>query len=343
MKLSHEAWRPENRELVKNICPVGNMILHFWCAHKFLYKAGVPEYPATDPTRIEWLRGWYSHMRSLQQFLDQEEIQKCLPRSSFPFNQTSMDEIVAWTYKTIGNSSLGEEPRLLFNSATGLIHIPSFAFSSALRHNRRNVHPKNRVCIPMADPSCWPTTAVYQPDSCSLCCDPNKGPFGDPACWRSGRTYERCCQQDFRNVKCEEIRKSTPGCIDCPQSLSFFCEEAHKFDTVKAWQHMNETYHEYLAELNTTRDLKLEIETNITQLASLEPIFRNLVNGQVVPNQTLYALQTSRGDRSRFEALNRTLSWLMADIRPPVAGNHSVIAKVCCCSSPVSLHTNGRS
>ena len=331
MKLSHEAWRPENRELIKNICPVGNMILHFWCAHQYLYKAGVPEHAGNETMRWSWLRAWYAHMRAMQQLLDQEEIMKCLPRSVFPFTTNSTQELFAWSYASIGNSSKGEEPRLLFNSNTGLIHLPSFVFSGRLEHSRRNVSPKNRVCIPLSDASCWPLRAQYQPDSCSLCCDPNKGPFGDPSCWRNGRTYERCCQQDFKNVKCEEIRKSTPGCIDCAQSLSFFCEEAHRFDAVKAWQHMNETYHEYLAELNITRDLKLEIETNKTQIASLEPLFNKLLKSDVVPQQTAYYMHVSnnqfRKHISKVRAENRTLEWLKSEVRPPVAGNHSIVAK----------------
>jgi hypothetical protein len=337
MKLSHEAWRPENRELIKNLCPVGNVILHFWCAHQFLIKAGVPGYSVNETETWNLLRAWYAHMRSLQQWLDQEEIMKCLPRSSFPFNESSSQDIVAWVYKAIGNATLGEEPKLLFNSGTGLIHLPSFVFTGKLKHSRRNVNPKNRVCIPIADPSCWPLKALYQADSCSLCCDPNKGPFGDPSCWRGGRTYERCCQQDFRNVKCEEIRKSTPGCIDCAQSLSFFCEEAHRFDAVKAWQHMNETYYEYLAELNITRDLKIEVAQNSSQLEAIEPLFRDLLANEVVPQQTQYMMQRSsseyREKLSRVQFANRTLSWLMHEIRPPVARNHSTVAKVCLTNS----------
>lgn len=279
-------------------------------------------------------------MKSLQQFLDQEELMKCLPRSSFPFNESTLNDFVDWTYKSIGNSSLGEEPRLLFNSGTGLIHVPSFIYSGRLEHSRRNVNPKNRVCIPLPDPSCWPLTATWQVDSCSLCCDPNKGPYGDPSCWRNGRTFERCCQQDFRHVKCEEIRKSTPGCIDCPQSLSFYCEEAHKFDTVKAWQHMNETYHEYLAELNISRDLRLEIASNQSQLEDLEKQFYSLLP-HVVSQQSRINLVTQSDEyrlhATRVDFFNDTLNWLLDDVRPPVAKNHSVVAKVCLHRNPFSV------
>ena len=306
-------------------------MLHFWCAHQYLYKAGSPQVSVDESARWTFLRAWYVHMRSVQQFIDQPEISACLRRSSFPFNENSTDAFSNWTYKAIGNSTAGEEPKLLFNSATGLVHLPSFVFSHPLRHSRRNIAPKNRACIPLPDRSCWPTTAVWQADSCSLCCDPNKGPFGDASCWRNGRTYERCCQQDFKNVKCEEIRKSTPGCLDCAQSLSFFCEEHHKFDAVKAWQLMNHTWHEYLGEQNNSATLRTEVAGNTTLVAEWHKAYLEILP-DMVRAETEWMTVSERDDvrlaRSVLHAENDTLAWLMRDVRKPIFGNFTIVKRV---------------
>ena len=164
---------------------MGNMILHFWCAHQFLYKAGVPSVNLDEAQRWNMLRGWYAHMKSLQSFIVLPEIQTCLKRSSFPFNDDTVTGLHDWTFKAIGNATMGEEPKLLFNTGTGLIDIRSFAFPLGLRHSRRNVNPKNRVCLPLLDRTCWPEKAHWQVDSCTICCDPSKGPFGYPSCWQN--------------------------------------------------------------------------------------------------------------------------------------------------------------
>ena len=276
-------------------------------------------------------------MRSVQQFVDLPEIASCLPRSSFPFSEDSFWEFSNWTYAKIGNSSKGEEPKLLFNSATGLIHIQSFAYTGTLRHSRRKVNPKNKVCLPIKDGSCWPVKAQWQIDSCSLCCDPNKGPFGDPSCWTRAdergipRTFERCCQTDFKNVMCEEIRKSTPGCLDCAQSLSFYCEEAHKFRAVKAWQAMNETWFEYLEEQNKSRDFRAEVAGNRSLLAEREKTYISMIPEKVELDTKW---ETSMGQRAEYRALesrvrqdNATLGWLNDDFRNPIFGNFSAVKK----------------
>lgn len=336
--LSHEAWRPENRELIKHSCPGGNMILHFWCAHQFLYKSGTPGAQVSEAERWDMLRAWYGHMRAVQQFVDLPEMASCLPRSSFPFGEESFWDFSNWTYKAIGNSTMGEEPRLLFNSVTGLIHIPSFGYSGPLVHSRRKINPKNKVCIPLKDASCWPLTAQWQIDSCSLCCDPNKGPNGDSSCWGRPdergvpRSYDRCCQTDFRNVMCEEIRKSTPGCLDCPQSLSFFCEEAHRFRAVKAWQAMNETWYEYLEEQNKSRDFRSEILGNTSLVSDREIPFFKLIP-QIVELEAQYYADAKiasgeyRSILSRVNQDNATLDWLKREVREPVYKNYTAVKK----------------
>lgn len=312
------------------------MILHFWCSHQYLYKAGSTNIPADEATRWKYLRAWYAHMRALQIWTDQTEVVTCLSRSSFPFTNSSAEALIAWSHKSIGNATLGEEPKLMFNTATGLVHMPSFSFAVPLRHSRRSVAPKNKVCLPLADPSCWPLTAAWQADSCSLCCDPNKGPFGDPSCWgRSGRTYERCCQQDFKNVKCEEIRKSTPGCIDCPQTLAFFCEEAHKFDAVKAWQAMNETWHEYLHQMNESKTFLAEVEGNKSLVAEREIPFLDRIRNTVRLEGERFAQESTDAYKlwvSRVRVENDTIAWLREDVRNPVLKNHTVVKRVCDCT-----------
>lgn len=299
------------------------MLLHFWCAHQYLFKAGSPQVEVqNDSERWDFLRAWYAHMRAAQQFIALPEITACLKRSSFPFNETTTELFSNWTYSSIGNSSLGEEPRLLFNSATGLVHIPSFAFPHALRHSRRSIAPRNKVCLPLADATCWPVTAAWQADSCTLCCDPSKGPFGDPSCWRNGRSFERCCQQDFRNVMCEEIRKSTPGCLDCPQSLSYFCEEVHKFRAVKAWHYMNETYYAYLGEVKVTRELEEEVAGNSTTLSRKSEMYKSILPDFVREDSKIFAQKIfHKLDISRVTAHNSTLHWMQTEVKKPIMGN----------------------
>ena len=291
----------------------------------------MPSVNLDEAQRWNMLRGWYAHMKSLQSFIVLPEIQTCLKRSSFPFNDDTVTGLHDWTFKAIGNATMGEEPKLLFNTGTGLIDIRSFAFPLGLRHSRRNVNPKNRVCLPLLDRTCWPEKAHWQVDSCTICCDPSKGPFGDPSCWQNGRSYERCCQQDFKGVMCDEIRKSTPGCLDCPQHLSFFCEEEHRFRVVRAWSLMNETFWKHKEELNTTRDLERDLQYIETRIELFESLFNESLP-RLVANQSAFlsALQLDPAKRILEFQINRqndTLRHYLTTVRAPIASNYTLVKR----------------
>ena len=299
------------------MCAVGNMILHFWCSHQFLYRAGSPTEHVSESGRWNLLRGWYSHMNALRQFIELPELQTCLKRSSFPFNDSTIASVTDWVAKSIGNGT--EEPKLLFNQGTGLIDIRSFTFASSLKHSRRNVAPKNRVCLPLADPTCWPEKAHWQTESCTLCCDPTKGPFGDPGCWTGNRSWARCCQPDFSGVMCDEIRRSTPGCLDCPQHLSFYCEEEHKFRVVRAWSSMNETFWKHKEEFNNTRDLQLGVFENEKKLELFDSLFKSSLI-HFVGNQTRFLAVQRRVYEFQILRQNQTIAKMQTARKPVDAG-----------------------
>jgi chromosome segregation ATPase len=130
---------------------------------------------------------------------------------------------------------------------------------------------------------------------------------------------------------CEEIRKSTPGCLDCPQSLSFFCEEAHKFRAVKAWQHMNETWFEYLEEQNRSKDFRAEINGNLSLVHQREKEYLELLTPEFVNLESAWLITTQSDEyrrvESRIDQANATLQWQEGEIRSPVFKNFTAVKK----------------
>ncbi|KAF4677431.1 hypothetical protein FOL47_001643 [Perkinsus chesapeaki] len=129
--LGQEAWRDYNREMIKWACPVGNMLLHFWCVHQYLIKLSDPEprkYDDVDGLNEQLrLQGWY-----------------------------------------------------------------------------------------------------------------------------------------------QEIRKEEEGCVDCPRSLSYYCDEEHKFRMVKAWHVMNESLYAYNAQLKKLGELEDKTASFVANLTLAE-------------------------------------------------------------------------
>jgi hypothetical protein len=268
VSLNNEAYKPENRRLISSVCLPGNLLLHFWCAHRFLLVGHLAQ-PAQSEAVWQQLRGWWHHMRAIRDILV-PEIAACLSRAPWPLAEQG-GLVKQWVEGWIGDVNSTAEPRLAFEPTTGRVDVNAMVYNGTLTHRRRGIVPKVRTCLPLKNAgSCWPMHAQFTTESCSHCCDPSKGPYGDEACWRDGRrSFQACCQQDYKGVRCEEHRKEEPGCLDCPSSLSFFCEEEHKYWMIKAWHALNQTIYSYNDWLNITRNhtLKLEEATNNVTMA----------------------------------------------------------------------------
>ena len=52
-------------------------------------------------------------------------------------------------------------------------------------------------CIPLKDPTCFPKHTSNPFESCSECCNRNRGPTGQVQCWQSGFDFARCCASEF--------------------------------------------------------------------------------------------------------------------------------------------------
>ncbi|KAF4693992.1 hypothetical protein FOZ60_009432 [Perkinsus olseni] len=258
--LGQEAWRDYNREMIKWACPVGNMVLHFWCVHQYLIKLSDPNserYDDVDGLNEQLrMQGWYQHLDAMRRFL-LPEITSCLNRTAFPFWRDNGKGLKDWANYWAGDPEKGEEPRVSYSRTTGKIDLASMAYGGAsLVHRRKSIVPKVKTCTPMKDRTCWPQHSQFEFMSCYFCCDPSRGPHGDERCWNGPFTFERCCQQDFNGVMCEEIRKEEEGCVDCPRSLSYYCDEEHKFRMVKAWHVMNESLFAYNDQLKKLGELE---------------------------------------------------------------------------------------
>ncbi|KAF4740440.1 hypothetical protein FOZ62_007984, partial [Perkinsus olseni] len=279
--LGQEAWRDYNREMIKWACPVGNMVLHFWCVHQYLIKLSDPNserYDDVDGLNEQLrMQGWYQHLDAMRRFL-LPEITSCLNRTAFPLWRDNGKGLKDWANYWAGDPEKGEEPRVSYSRTTGKIDLESettltlrhgvwprtagsilqgMAYGGAsLVHRRKSIVPKVKTCTPMKDRTCWPQHSQFEFMSCYFCCDPSRGPHGDERCWNGPFTYERCCQQDFNGVMCEEIRKEEEGCVDCPRSLSYYCDEEHKFRMVKAWHVMNESLYAYNDQLKKLGELE---------------------------------------------------------------------------------------
>ncbi|CAE7491026.1 unnamed protein product [Symbiodinium necroappetens] len=51
-------------------------------------------------------------------------------------------------------------------------------------------------CIPLKDPTCFPKHTSNPFESCSECCNRNRGPTGQVQCWQSGFDFARCCASE---------------------------------------------------------------------------------------------------------------------------------------------------
>ena len=276
LSLNSEAYKAENRRLISSVCLAGNLLLHFWCAHQFLIKGagyGATGHMGQDQMWNE-LRGWWQHMRAMREIVTTSEVRGCLNRSPWPMSNSQGGEegiaIKQWIEGWIGDINATSEPRIAITA--GKVDLSQMMYNGTMTHRRRGVVPKVRACLPLKNKDmCWPEKAQFTTESCTHCCDPSKGPYGDENCWKGGRTFEMCCQQDYKGVRCEEHRKEEPGCLDCPSSLSFFCEEEHKFWMIKAWHGLNQTIYAYNDWLNITKNYTARLDegkNNLTMAAN---------------------------------------------------------------------------
>ncbi|KAF4665328.1 hypothetical protein FOL46_003748 [Perkinsus olseni] len=323
--LGQEAWRDHNREMIKWACPVGNMVLHFWCVHQYLIKLSDPNserYDDVDGLNEQLrMQGWYQHLDAMRRFL-LPEITSCLNRTAFPFWRDNGKGLKGWANYWAGDPEKGEEPRVSYSRTTGKIDLASMAYGGAsLVHRRKSIVPKVKTCTPMKDRTCWPQHSQFEFMSCYFCCDPSRGPYGDERCWNGPFTFARCCQQDFNGVMCEEIRKEEEGCVDCPRSLSYYCNEEHKFRMVKAWHVMNESLYAYNDQLKKLGELEEKTAGLVRNLSIAEARLNASERAHAYQQARLLPLERHDHNRLAMFALARaeaSLQNILNVTMPPI-------------------------
>ena len=66
-------------------------------------------------------------------------------------------------------------------------------------------------CVPLKDPACFPQYNTNPFESCSECCNRNRGPTGQVQCWQSGFDFARCCSSDDSVELSSEVSSSCPN------------------------------------------------------------------------------------------------------------------------------------
>lgn len=190
---------PEHRATLADICVAGHLVLMLLCSQHFLLRA-------RDDDRGS-LEAFFMHLDGMAAVLrlgtgdgqyEKEnahvlDVSACMPTSIFPIDA---ERLRAYVQKWFG-----EGPKAVYADAT--LNVAAMRFVQSYVWRRASIPFKERPCVPLANPLCFPQLASYNTESCTICCSVAGH---DPACFDSIWTYERCCQRDFDGLHCSEVR-----------------------------------------------------------------------------------------------------------------------------------------
>ncbi|KAF4727825.1 hypothetical protein FOZ63_004862, partial [Perkinsus olseni] len=171
-----------------------------------------------------------------------------------------------------GDPDKGEEPRVSYSRTTGKIDLASET-TPTLRHG------------------VWPKTV---------------GSLLQGMAYGGASLVHR-----RKSIVPKEIRKEEEGCVDCPRSLSYYCDEEHKFRMVKAWHVMNESLYAYSDQLK--------------KLGELEEKTAGLVHNLSIAE-------------ARLNASERAHAYQQARLLPLDRHDHNRLAMFALARAEVSLH-----
>jgi len=218
-----DLWMPAARDRIKGMCMAGHLGLTLICSQHFLVKAarGIE---AGEEGTMKYLEAAYSHMVSMRNMGKPYQLRNCMGQQGWSINGILLTE---YAEKWLGPENLGTTPVAAYLG--GKLDPFQMLFDKQMAHTprtRKDSLPDRRPCVPLKDPKCWKRMSKLLVDTCEHCCSPfiHKSGRGDPWCFDSVYTYERCCNEDFKDLVCELKRKGEEGgCVDCKKTVSYVC------------------------------------------------------------------------------------------------------------------------
>ncbi|CAL1160953.1 unnamed protein product [Cladocopium goreaui] len=271
-----DLWMPGARDRFKQVCIAGHLALLSICSQHFLVKSARAQ-QSGDPDHMKWLEAAYSHMVAIRNLGQAYQIRNCMGQQGWSLDVGAFHK---YTEKWIGREAEGTAPQAAF--LNGKVDPWQMLFTKPMGHtdeSRAAMLPDRKTCAPMKDPACWKRKSLLLMETCEYCCSPfqHKGGRGADICWDSEWTYERCCQQDFKDLICELNRKGEEGgCVDCKKSVTYICLTPTEKRLKDAQNQYNENVDSFNQLQNKSRELAESIQIAREDLVQKDSVYRDL-------------------------------------------------------------------
>ena len=271
-----DLWMPGARDRFKQVCIAGHLALLSICSQHFLVKSARAQ-QSGDPDHMKWLEAAYSHMVAIRNLGQAYQIRNCMGQQGWSLDVGAFHK---YTEKWIGREAEGTAPQAAF--LNGKVDPWQMLFTKPMGHtdeSRASMLPDRKTCAPMKDPACWKRKSLLLMETCEYCCSPfqHKGGRGADICWDGEWTFERCCQQDFKDLICELNRKGEEGgCVDCKKSVTYICLTPTEKRLKDAQNKYNENVDSFNQLQNKSAELARDIQTAREDLFQKDQVYRDL-------------------------------------------------------------------
>ena len=271
-----DLWMPGARDRFKQVCIAGHLALMAICSQHFLVKAARLQ-EAGDPDHMKWLEASYGHMVAIRNLGQAYQIRQCMGQQGWSLDVGAFHR---YTERWIGREAEGTTPQAAF--LNGKVDPWQMLFTKPMRHtseSRAAALPDRRVCVPFKDPACWKRKSLLLIETCEYCCNPfeHKSGRGASWCWDDEWTYERCCQQDYKDLVCEVRRKGEEGgCVDCKKSVTYACMTPPEKRLQDAQNNYNTKVDLFNSLQDKARTLAQDIAATRTDVIGKDGIYREL-------------------------------------------------------------------
>ncbi|CAK9030303.1 Uncharacterized protein SCF082_LOCUS19164 [Durusdinium trenchii] len=271
-----DLWMPGARDRFKQVCIAGHIALLAICSQHFLVKSAHAQ-ESGNPDHMKWLEAAYSHMVAIRNLGEAYQIRNCMGQQGWSLDVGAFHR---YTERWIGREAEGTAPQAAFFN--GKVDPWQMLFTKPMAHTtntRAAMLPDRKTCAPYKDPSCWKRKSLLLMETCEYCCSPfeHKGGRGAGICWDGEWTYERCCQQDFKDLICELSRKGEEGgCVDCKKTVTYICLTPTEKRLKDAQNKYNDNVDLFNQLQNKSQELARDIQAAREDLLRKDQVYRNL-------------------------------------------------------------------
>ena len=154
------------------MCPAGHLTHMMLCSQKFILGA------ASGQDAMANLMGASNHLLRMSDILmagaaEIGTIGDCLSKSLFMLDKNQMLSYL--------DRVLDENNQIRVDLFQNGIDLDALLYRQELTRHRGDIPHRERACLPIKDPQCFPRSAAYPEESCSACCDPLASK--DLQCW----------------------------------------------------------------------------------------------------------------------------------------------------------------